>query len=1285
MFLVTLLYLAGGAVCFFLLKALNTSKANRWKQVFNPLVFMLIFVLTVILYNRLSWLVNKITEFILGYLPEINNLNLHFSYYLIIILSSILFALIKPIIHSIITKLRVPFIYERDTSNPDLIYLRDGFLLYRASARYIHFGLLAIILITAIIFYHIPNLSLPFIILVFLLFSESYWHINGNIRAVEDILEQDQDEESEEDLQNEADFEKVYSFFSTHQKVTEKEKIIRALKLRRLADDEKDETDKLDGNASKLADILRQNRDIIISTGNYGLIETELQKLFVQTVLGGGNVLVLGPLWNVSYKNLGEPQQAVENIYYQKLKQYLEKLLAGYERFDSLNDIAVFSSLYTEDTLKKSIILSSPFDILYHNSVIENNKDWFSNLELIIFENLSEHIVLNRLTRATLSNILSTKSPNAVFAFLSSEYQGLEAGIRSEYIREGNIPEVNAKGHCEKMTYMILWKNEGHALQRVLNEAFTGNPDHMGSIPVIAAYANKNGVSDYQWTTSFAEPDMDYIEEYETARRDDNIQIAIENQNLFQFNQNGEKQFQIVSDSFNNISYAIYRLRNKKNKKSFFNICSNPYLFRDYMAANMEYFSDHYLHPIAPKINAASIRNKLIILFECLKKYPLNEEAIQTILSGVNDNETQADIASRLNAYYYDHFGLDNFKSSLLQVQHKKDPLAQWDPISYYQISPGKEVFLSEYLKFYEIKEEQGLEHNSFGRIQKDLAAQFFLRKPFHVFHQKNFIIKEVRGEPWHEIIMQHHQEQIEEKWFASRCTHKIKFNSIESIPECTIENRIQKKFGIVHCNYSVQTTGRYDFRGNAAFDFAQAQYKHPSHLAPALLLTERTYQNKAALYFGVNIATIFKNIGKEAFKKLQSDIGRTLSFLIQESLLTFFPDTAEYLHCCCLNHNHSSPDEFILLPESGLESETGLNPDDDYIHILLIEDAQSDLGLIHSLCEQFHSRVLQYIDDFLQWHIFYFEDTNGSGNHVQEGQQNALIVEVEDGTLIEGPGTRAYDFTHAKPFLKCIDGEYPSFFDLKSTKLLLSKLFPSNSISEERYNYVNREELHIEGSSNEEQLDHFCDYCNSRNKSSNIFVIREDGRELCQACKETVIDEKQEVMQIIASAVKPFFSKFNQAMQEYQLKVKYCNTNEIQERMGGIFRPTRFYDIRALGIASFIGNEYEISIENMMPKKPMIMTSIHEWVHIWQYQNLNYEKMKADYDKYLIEGHATWAEIFYAQYIAKWPENWADILAPIHRRDEYGDGYRLIKKLMKSERPEAEDAFKYLLNKYPK
>ncbi|MFL6517644.1 MAG: hypothetical protein ACJ8GL_06175, partial [Bacillus sp. (in: firmicutes)] len=78
---------------------------------------------------------------------------------------------------------------------------------------------------------------------------------------------------------------------------------------------------------------------------------------------------------------------------------------------------------------------------------------------------------------------------------------------------------------------------------------------------------------------------------------------------------------------------------------------------------------------------------------------------------------------------------------------------------------------------------------------------------------------------------------------------------------------------------------------------------------------------------------------------------------------------------------------------------------------------------------------------------------------------------------------------------------------------------------------------------------------------------------------------------------------------------------------------------------------------ENGSPKIYTLSTLAHELTHIWQYVNLDVEKLTLAE----LEGFASWVEVHMMTQLGEIP--YADMLKQqlLNRQDEYGIGYRLI------------------------
>lgn len=191
---------------------------------------------------------------------------------------------------------------------------------------------------------------------------------------------------------------------------------------------------------------------------------------------------------------------------------------------------------------------------------------------------------------------------------------------------------------------------------------------------------------------------------------------------------------------------------------------------------------------------------------------------------------------------------------------------------------------------------------------------------------------------------------------------------------------------------------------------------------------------------------------------------------------------------------------------------------------------------------------------------------------------------------------------------------------------------------------------------------------------------VIKDKRERCDECSKTALDDVEEVHKMLKNEVPEFFSMINHEMPQDDIKVQFCYTDEIQKVLGRPWNPTRLFDVRSTGVASL--HENTIRMENGMPLKMSVMVTIHEWVHLWQYKHLDYHRMKKDRDLEYIEGQTTWSEIYYAE--KKWKEGvlWERQNGFLTRNDEYGRGYRLMKKI---ESETGLNPFEWLLMNYPK
>jgi len=191
-------------------------------------------------------------------------------------------------------------------------------------------------------------------------------------------------------------------------------------------------------------------------------------------------------------------------------------------------------------------------------------------------------------------------------------------------------------------------------------------------------------------------------------------------------------------------------------------------------------------------------------------------------------------------------------------------------------------------------------------------------------------------------------------------------------------------------------------------------------------------------------------------------------------------------------------------------------------------------------------------------------------------------------------------------------------------------------------------------------QAEHYCDFC------AQVLPLQyeslKDGREICEQCKKNSveyqgIDYRTLVKDAIAYLEEKYQIKIHQ-----DLNIKIVSAATIAKELGKTFSPTPGYDARAVGLA-ISGESKTVLIENSAPLFRAMEVIVHELTHIWQYHNLDFDKM--DHDEIKIEGHAQWVGLTYVE--EKHPSHTQFVLTEKSRDDAYGIGYRYVEQVLEN------------------
>lgn len=1059
-------------------------------------------------------------------------------------------------------------------------------------------------------------------------------------------------------------------------------------------------------------------QEIIISP-NYSFADSYLTELIHKVLMNAQKILILAPIPNSNVVNADK--ELIDHTYYLRLRDYLSNTILKGKFIYSAKSIQILksddSSLFK---LSCNIAITSAYDLLNNAIILESNRNWFKNLGLIIYENVTDFLSFNRFWQGLLSNLLYDFTNDCHTIYLASDRVKLEDGIKSEFRTGHNVEErtFNENNKSIPFLYFVSWnrENEGSSLQ---NLWLNTTADYAGMEDIIIHKAIDDKIDSAYFRVNFS-THIPYEDYAEAIQRQDNSFGDTRYLDYIQFQKNKDSRFIASDDIYNNISYLIYRHRTPNAERIFLNIASTPYLFKDYMLSNLAYFNDYTLLPLSPLIEQNDNKRRLVILFEMLRRYPLDANFISNYLSlHLKDTTT---LRAQLCNLYEKEFGSTAINDYIIETLSQA-PYSSWKKISKFNIKAPADFVLDSKTALMKITDNE-FKTVVYDTIPKDIVTQFFLSKRHFVYAEKMFKLSSIDFEHNTVEIKKDTVFSQQEFFYTSKVINKISVKAIDtngrSYKEIadnkteTINNKLI--LSVTKPRLSeiiVSFDKRYDF--SEQYDYQRANIiKSQSYDIDSPFIKEheednplhRVYKDETCLL--VSLKATDKQVYNFEDTTEVGKISATLCYLFKEAMVTFLPDSYMCLDIVCLN-NFETEEKHI--PFSSAEFDINLT-DPTAINLLIIEDAIQDMGLLRSIEENIHT-IFYYLDDYLQWYLSQSEDIEvrtPNSETYSPVSENDIELSPEES---EGKGQKSskipFEITEVSigydgqmrekvpkkvrtDVLKMIGGKHPDFFDLENTKSLISAVGKDNNEkTTKRIEYLKRKELIIQGgeaTSNDKNDKHQCDFCGATAAKEEMLIIK-DGRERCPDCSnQQPWDKFEDIETNIIMHVDKFFASVNQKKPTKKLEGYVTYTDVFNNN----FQPSQYMDSRALGLATFMRNqngkeEYKIYVENGMPNQHSILTTIHEWVHIWQYQHLDLNKMQDDYDKLLIEGHTTWCEVYYASKVAKWkhesPMYWENFYAPLSRKDEYGDGYRLIKGLLSEHN--AEEPFSLLLKMYPK
>lgn len=349
--------------------------------------------------------------------------------------------------------------------------------------------------------------------------------------------------------------------------------------------------------------------------------------------------------------------------------------------------------------------------------------------------------------------------------------------------------------------------------------------------------------------------------------------------------------------------------------------------------------------------------------------------------------------------------------------------------------------------------------------------------------------------------------------------------------------------------------------------------------------------------------------------------------FMFRELFRTLFPENYMNLYAvteyapkeryweCLLGDSSAVPLEEKVHSLVPFVRRDGRHEEDEFASLYIIEFSSLEMGMISSLYTG-RMRLFQMTASYLEWYL-----------------------RADSGAS----------------WLKLGGAETPECFAPKELLDFCRRVLPSYEKTTDEEEKGDKPELDV-------NPDHVCSFCG---KPALFIYKMSDGRSMCRSCKQQQVSMREEIKDLYLNTV-DFMTKGYHISFKKNIHLRLKSAEAIRKRcqISGGGRVLGFYNDKSR----------ELWIESRGPRNAVQDTMIHELTHAWQFAELDVKRIQRKKpEEYLLylEGHACYMEVDIMRKLGE--EEYAEFLDRQfeQRDDEYGKGYRMIKKIIEEKAAE--------------
>ena len=991
---------------------------------------------------------------------------------------------------------------------------------------------------------------------------------------------------------------------------------------------------------------LWRGRDVLLADADYAAVAPVLFAFLHKVLVDGHTALVLVPS-----ARREDPRACGE------VEAWLREGMHGGVAGGAAWGVCGFD-LFAQRGATPDVLVAAPDELLGRGVAQE---PWFGRLHAVVILEGDHAVFEAPMHTDALLRVLRRRRGTLQQVVLAGGREALESALRDNLAAQP--VEYRPPRPAPESAFAIVWSLEAlqgadaGSLARFQDRVLIGaGGADLGAEAVLALPAWRDGVTPIDLVQQEGLPWAEYVEEVENARAgllppvpagglSGSAHEALRIPALPHLLPRRERAFVLARDRDRNLVAALRAWLPLGTESAFVHVVAPPYLLRDYLAANLEFFAQAPPLALSPRL----AESRFVVAVTCLERLtaaPLTEaELLGELRAVAPDARHVEDVLPRL---FREVLGIDPVQLNLLTIQREArfdGKRGAFGEVVTYRLAPEIKGYPAlEWLRRYRIVDRG--EH-PLGWIDLDRLYQTYLPGQVHAFGGKPFQVERVdhaSGIVWvdHESLEQH------------PAYHPARTVSLQDVRPSEARAHRERRTGagwevdaaLCRGTFRVRTGGYYAFGRDISlapggFAFTELDEEQ---------VPERAYPDGRMLRLRLTAPA-------KLDAPTRARITDTLAILFQEAFPTLFPETHGFLLACAPGSAERWAGDPVqaLMPlmgadpapaESGAPGAEGGEKSEPVV-LYFLEDAHAPLGLVLALFDR-RADVLALLEDYLSWVL---EDETRAGETWRRPEANR---------------GRYLSFGW--------DGAYPALY-LEGTHAVLRRILHGrNPRRDARRAWIGggRGVLAAAGGTRQ------CDFCGRMMAAAEVHRL-EDGRERCAPCTATAVDTVPALKKVYGEARQFLVHHLGEKVRR-DVEVEFGGTAEVQAAGGRPFMPTAEWDVRSLGVAKRDGNRFSIIVENGQPYHSLLATIVHELTHIWQFSYLDYERMKEEHGLLLIEGHAQWAALTCLRRRGLAPE-W--VALEESRADVYGHGLRLIEEY---ERRHAHlgDVFDILLRLYP-